>query len=149
MQKKNYYSKSNLREHIKRVHEKVLTEEWPKCHKVFYNKADLKTHDSRVHQKRKDFKCNICDKTFFKLPKFKFHLKNTQYKIRDFCCDKYFHTVAHLRRHFGSDHERTRYLSVTFVLKGLMKALLAWNTLIIFTTMLRGISVCFVKEAFQ
>ena len=57
--------KNELKDHIKRVHEKVRIEcSVEKCDKTFLYKAEIRRHIKKFHVDHKPHNCQFCEKAF-------------------------------------------------------------------------------------
>jgi uncharacterized C2H2 Zn-finger protein len=55
---------SDLKKHIRTIHEQRKDFQCPTCHMTFGHSSTLARHIRTVHEQRRDFKCPRCDKTF-------------------------------------------------------------------------------------
>ena len=108
---KVFSSKTNLKHHIKRVHE--ITENGHECHvcKMKFKTEDYLMKHNKIHEGLAlSFKCKECDKTF---PNYhnsfkhynSVHLKKT-YKCEH--CNKELSDESYLKLHIQSVHEKSK-----------------------------------------
>jgi len=82
-----------------------------KCNKVFTTKSDLKRHIKHVHDKIKDIKCDKCEYTCSTNTRLKLHIKSVHEKIKDFKCDKCHYmcsTNGDLKQHIKQVHDKIK-----------------------------------------
>ncbi|XP_065207343.1 zinc finger protein 142-like [Planococcus citri] len=104
--KRHFSSKSNLKEHMKMIHDGIKPFKCPTCGRKFYKKKDLE-HHLTLYDLGDHVKCSFCDKSFhFDVNRIK-HEEVHQGKGDGFgCahCDKvYFDKVA-ITRHLREKH---------------------------------------------
>jgi len=80
--------KGNLKQHVKRVHLKIVDIRCSQCDASFSFKGDLNRHIKAVHDKIKDISCDKCDASFSKKGGLTQHMKAVHNKIKDFKCDR-------------------------------------------------------------
>ena len=88
---------SNLKQHIKYVHEKEMESKCDICKKVFRNKYCLRRHDNSCHKNMKAAKCDSCGKSFSEERYMKLYHKCRIHKC-DLCDQKYTNAKT-LQRH--------------------------------------------------
>ena len=94
--------KSNLREHVKRVHDKIRDHICEDCGSWFFSGKDLRIHVKGVHLKIKDHICEDCGSSFSLIGALRQHRKCVHLKIKDHICQKCgvgFSTKLSLIRH--------------------------------------------------
>ena len=78
------------------------------CGKCLSTKSDLKRHVKIVHEKRKEFTCDICEKSFGHRPHLQRHIKSVHEGKKDVKCQKCrknFRDIPTKNRHFKEVHE--------------------------------------------
>ncbi len=106
---KVFTAKSDLKRHIKHVHDKIKDIKCDKCEYTCSNITNLKRHIKSIHDKIKDIKCDKCGFVFSTNENLKQHIKQFHNKIKDFKCDKCEYTSSaftNLKRHNKTVHER-------------------------------------------
>jgi hypothetical protein len=86
--------------------------ECPRCHKVIATPSDLKRHIKTVHEKEKGHKCEICPSEFTRKNTLTNHIKNVHFFDRDFSCtqcDLRFSSRSNLKIHINEVHENIEY----------------------------------------
>ena len=73
-------------------------------------KSDLKQHVNSVHDKLKPFNCSICSQQFSQKGHLNVHVKKVHEKLKQGCphCDKSFHQ-NYLKAHILAVHEKTSF----------------------------------------
>ena len=102
---------SNLKQHIKMVHDKIKDFECPQCDFKCSNNGNLKQHTKRVHDKIKDIECPQCDYKCFSNGHLTKHIKAVHDKIKDFQCDKCDFKCSNnsdLKRHIKTVHDKIK-----------------------------------------
>ena len=120
---------SNLKRHIKAIHEGIKAHKCEKCGKSFSQAAGLKIHIKGVHEGVKhnyDHHCDTCGKSFTQSSSLKIHVKSVHEGIKDHICDycqKSFAQAWILKTHIQTVHEGVKaydcnYCSKSFALQG-------------------------------
>jgi len=94
---------SNLKSHIKLVHDKIKDYQCPECEKNFQTRSHLKKHVSLIHLGLRE-ECPECGK---KVKDVKSHIKFSHEKVANFPCEecgKKFVTTTILKNHISSMH---------------------------------------------
>ena len=115
---KSYFLKSQLKQHIKIVHEKLRDEKCEICGKGFAVRSQLSQHINKVHNKQKqklkskDHQCSICGISFSEKHELKRHILRVHEKVKDlYCpwpsCNRGFYGAQHLKRHIMRIHEKS------------------------------------------
>ena len=94
---------SNLKSHIKLVHDKIKDYQCPECEKSFQTRSHLKKHVTQIHLGLRE-ECPECGK---KVKDLKSHIKFSHDKVANFpceMCDKSFVTTTILKKHISSIH---------------------------------------------
>ena len=74
---KTFYTPSELKTHIKNVHEKLKNHKCHLCDKAFSQPLTLRIHMSRIHKTRiKKHKCDLCEKTFSQSSNLNSHIES-------------------------------------------------------------------------
>lgn len=99
-----FTNRSNLRRHIKNVHEKKISFTCEHCNKEYSSKSNLLIHIDMVHEKKKDFCCSFedCDYIASQKKTLQRHIQCVHHKIKNFkCyeCETKFFNKSHLKRH--------------------------------------------------
>ena len=92
---KLFSKKSNLRKHVKSVHEKIKFK-CEICNKELSRKGDLRRHKLSVHSKSIELKCTVCEKKFSRKDYLLAH-KNVCCKCRH--CHEQFSSPSELLNH--------------------------------------------------
>jgi uncharacterized membrane protein len=79
---------SNLQKHIKQVHDKIKDIECDKCKYKCSSNSNLQMHIKMIHDKIKDFECDKCKYKCSSNSNLQMHIKQVHDKIKDFECDK-------------------------------------------------------------
>ena len=61
---KKYFFKSELLKHVDNMHEKKTKFKCEKCDKSFTHRQSLKKHNYEMHDGTKSYQCSKCDKSF-------------------------------------------------------------------------------------
>ena len=99
---KCFATKSDLKRHIKAVHNKIKDHHCDVCEASFSTNGDLKVHIKRAHLKIKDHHCPDCKVSFCTGYELKRHIKTIHLKIKDHHCPNCDYTSsknANLQRH--------------------------------------------------
>ena len=101
---KTLSTKSNLTNHIKKVHEKKTTQ----CDLCGKSVVYLPLHKKHVHENiEKSYQCNECDTTFKLVEQLKRHVEIVHLNIKPFKCETCFKewpTSGKLTRHIDTVH---------------------------------------------
>ena len=57
------------------------------CNKCLTRKSNVKNHISKVHDVKNGFKCDLCDKTFMYSQTKKLHMSEAHETIKDYKCE--------------------------------------------------------------
>ena len=98
-----FVTSSNLKRHVRTVHEKRRDYKCPHCAATFGQKGDLNKHVRTVHEKRRDHACPHCAATFGHAGNLKAHVRTVHEKRRDYKC-------PHCPAAFGQAHHRARHM---------------------------------------
>ena len=109
---KRFYGKSELRQHIDRLHNpnKTNEHECPTCHKRFSQRSHLNRHIRTIHNREKRFSCSFCGKRFGENRNLQQHVRSLHLGWRTapcFQCGRTFTRDTDLLRHVEQVHERT------------------------------------------
>ena len=115
---KSYFLKSQLKQHIKIVHETLRDEKCEICGKGFAVRSQLSKHINKVHNKHrqklksKGHQCSICGISFSEKYELKRHILRVHEKVKDlYCswpsCNRGFYGAQHLKRHIMRIHEKS------------------------------------------
>ena len=74
---KSFDNSSNLKKHVKRMHEEQQSCPCDQCGKILKSQKYLKEHIMSVHEGIKTHKCHICDKAFPKPYLVKRHIEGS------------------------------------------------------------------------
>ena len=102
---------SNLRTHVRTMHEQRRDHACPQCDATFGEARDLSRHVRTVHEKRKDHACPQCDAAFGKASDLRRHVRTVHEQRRDHACsqcDAAFGQASDLRTHVRTVHEQRR-----------------------------------------
>uniref|UniRef100_A0ABD2WGN8 C2H2-type domain-containing protein n=1 Tax=Trichogramma kaykai TaxID=54128 RepID=A0ABD2WGN8_9HYME len=108
---KSFGYKSNLKHHIKVVHDRCKPFECEICHASFGEKGKLNRHIIMVHDQNKPYECEICHKTFELIGNLGTHIKNVHDRNKLFECEichKSFGEKGILNRHTTAVHARSK-----------------------------------------
>lgn len=103
-------SKSNMFQHINIVHN-GKTIQCPKCEHRCSRSSDLKKHIKSVHENLQDQQCPHCEFKCSRACSLKLHIKGVHNQIKDFVCDRCDYKTSykgHLNEHILSVHEQVR-----------------------------------------
>ena len=105
---KSFSNASNLKKHIRKVHEGHRDYKCESCGKSFFQKGDLKRHIHTVHEGHRNFKCESCGKSFSIAQGLSLHISTIHggegnYKCE--ICDKSFTQSIYLKQHLVRYHE--------------------------------------------
>ena len=81
-------SNSNLKQHVKQVHNKIKEYKCDECEYECALSSSLKSHIKSVHNKVKDVSCNECNYRCSQTGQLKSHIKSIHLKVKDYKCDK-------------------------------------------------------------
>jgi len=105
---KSFSNTSNLKKHIRKVHEGHRAYKCESCGKSFFQKGDLKRHIHTVHEGHRDFKCESCGKSFSIAQGLSLHISTIHGGEGDYkcqICDKSFTQSIYLKQHLVRYHE--------------------------------------------
>lgn len=109
---KDFSTKTNLRTHVKRIHQKSDNSEFvcKDCHKKFASKAGLDVHIEAMHQE-KLFKCDKCYKMFGSSKLLKQHQNAVHVFKSEKCleCGVKFKLKGNLIKHIETIHGTNRF----------------------------------------
>ncbi len=90
-----------LRDHYKRVHQKLQRHFCKECNKGFFNKTDLRVHQ-QSHLETKEHVCDVCQKSFSAIGALNRHKKEIHTKLEFACplCDKIFKNERGIKEHY-------------------------------------------------
>ena len=113
------FSESGIKNHIARVHDKIIRFRCEKCDRGFFDFTCLKRHISSFHEKtRADYECKICGKCLTRRSILNDHIRTVHEKIKQYKCDtcenEYF-TSGGLQNHKKSIHEKRKTFVVRYV----------------------------------
>ena len=103
--------KSNLKIHIKQVHDKIKDIKCPQCDYKCSSKSHLKIHIKRIHDKVKNFECNQCDYKCSTKSDLTKHIKWVHVKVKNFECNQCDYKCpekSSLKIHIKSVHEKIK-----------------------------------------
>ena len=102
-----FQNPSNLKRHVRTVHEKRRDYQCPQCAAAFGAASELRTHGHNVHEKRRDHVCPQCASAFATAQSMNTHVRTVHEKRRDYKCPQCAAAFAHahvLARHISSKH---------------------------------------------
>jgi len=102
---------SDLRKHVRTVHEKRKDYACPHCAAAFGTASTVLSHVRAVHEKRRDHACSQCDTAFGKASNLRTHVRTVHEQRRDHACsqcDAAFGEAGTLSRHVRTVHEQRR-----------------------------------------
>ena len=119
---KAIFGKTNLRKHLKTVHEGIKDFKCDHCGKEYTENKGLKVHIKRHHDNVRDEQCNQCGKQFFTKEVLKEHVRNIHNKdqnqkvhhkqmaklLKCEFCGKAFTTKNSLQIHIKAVHKGSR-----------------------------------------
>ena len=108
---KSFSKASDLKRHVKAVHDGIKDHTCDLCGRSFAKKDQLNNHVKAVHEKIKDHKCKHCDKSFSEAGTLRNHVKGVHDRIKNYKCDhceKSFAIRSNLRQHIKAIHERIK-----------------------------------------
>ena len=74
---------SNLRTHVRTMHEQRRDHACPQCDAAFGHASHLRTHVRTVHEQRRDHACPQCDAAFGRADSLRTHVRRMHEKRRD------------------------------------------------------------------
>ena len=86
--------------------------ECPICQKIIATPSDLKRHIKTVHEKKKEHKCEMCTREFARKNTLANHINRVHFFERAFACmlcDFKFSSQSNLQNHFKEVHEGIEY----------------------------------------
>ncbi|KAL7305531.1 hypothetical protein TKK_0002267 [Trichogramma kaykai] len=111
VRQKTFTQQSDLKTHVKTVHDKQRDYECNVCQKIFTQQNSLIRHQESVHEGRRDYECDVCQKTFSLKSNLKRHVKEVHDKQKDHTCDlcqKSFTQKASLKKHIKGVHDKQK-----------------------------------------
>ena len=113
---KIYYSKQNVKRHLKTEHERIARLKCSDCESTFASTIALNLHMKKLHSGSSGFKCDSCGEIFPNFQSYKCHLKTHSRKSSaagtDYKCDEchdIFSDASNLNRHRNEAHDRTNF----------------------------------------
>lgn len=103
-------SKSNMRQHVKSIHAGV-TVQCPQCDHRSSGNSDLKRHIKSVHDKLQDQQCPQCEFKCSRACSLQLHIKGVHSQIKDYLCDRCDYKTSykgHLDEHVLAVHDQIR-----------------------------------------
>ena len=111
---KLFYSKQNVRRHVKTEHERQNRLNCSQCDKTFASSFGLNYHSKKQHSSSSGIKCDSCGDTFQDFQIYTNHVKShkssaaiTEYKCDE--CHANFSSSSNLKRHFSQVHNTTNF----------------------------------------
>ena len=108
---KIFTAKSDLKRHIKQVHDKIKDVKCDKCEYTCSTNCNLKQHIKYIHEKIKDIKCSKCQYACSTNSGLKVHIKMVHDKIKNIKCSKCEYVCSqngNLKRHMKTVHEKIK-----------------------------------------
>ena len=108
---KLFYSKKNVKRHIKTQHERIQRLNCNDCDQTFASSMALNYHMKRSHPPKSGLKCDSCGDTFPNFKKYAIHARSHE-SSRDHKCDEchaLFSSNSNLNRHISEEHQIVNY----------------------------------------
>lgn len=103
---KIFFSKKNVKRHIKTQHLGIGRQKCSDCDKTFASKAAVDYHMKKGHSKDSHFNCGECGEIFTDYEDLKLHLKKHRKPVQHKCekCKSFFSSRSNLNRHISEEH---------------------------------------------